>query len=759
MSTRGEPQRVTVLLATGDAALRAALARTLTGGGLGVTEAAGADEVIRRAAVERPQLVLLGEPLDSISPAEVGQRLRSDPSTAAIPVLLIPGAADPASAEGQPSAADLVAHVRALVRLHGAEEAARAARREAAEARSRLDAVLASSEDVIFSVDGEWVITQWNGAAERLLGRAAAEMLGQPLSPLVPPNYQRVLAAVKEALARGESIPPLGPLGVQHGGRCLELLARVAPLRDAEGAYAGAAVVIRDITERLRVEEALGESEERYRTLFERNPHPMFVYDNETLAYLAVNDAAVCQYGYTREEFLRMTIADVRPAEDVPALRLMLAASQPGFERRGVWRHRRKDGSLIDVEILAHGLPFGDRPACIVLAYDVSERRRMEEQFLQAQKMEAVGRLAGGVAHDFNNLLTVVNGYAAMLLEDLTDRPDSAGHARAILKAGERAAALTQQLLAFGRKQIVAARLLDLNAVVNGAAALIARIVGDDLGLALDLQPDLGRVRADPAQVEQVLLNLALNARDAMPHGGQLVISTRDARPDETGADASPGPQVVLTVADTGRGMTADVQRHLFEPFFTTKELGQGTGLGLATVYGIVTQAGGHITVETDPGEGTTFRVFLPRAADPAPPPAAPDPPAPPVARPTVLLADDEDGVRALAREVLVSAGYVVLEAPDGQAALRGAEGHPGRIDLLVSDVEMPGLGGRELAERLRARDPALRVLFLSGHTEDEVVRQGVSSAEVHFLPKPFSPTALAEKVRQVLGAAPGGSS
>ncbi|HEX5270886.1 MAG TPA: response regulator [Gemmataceae bacterium] len=620
MSTRGEPQRATVLLATGDAALRAGLAGALAGGGFGVSETESADEALRRAARDAPQLVLLAPPLAPLGPEECARRLRGEPATAAVPVLLLPGGDDPHAPDRRPGT-EIVAQVG------------------------------------------------------RLLG-----------------------------------------------------------LR--------------------RVEEALRESEERYRVLFERTPYPTFVYDCRTLAFLAVNDAAVSQYGYTSEEFLRMTLADLRPPEDVPALTEMLCSGQPCFECRGVWRHRRKDGTLLDVEFMAHALPFGDRAGCIVLAHDVTERRRLQEHYLQGQKMEAVGRLAGGVAHDFNNLLTVVNGYAAMLVEDLADRPESAAHARAILRAGERAAALTQQLLAFGRKQIVVNRLLDLNAVVHAAAPLIGRIVGDDVRLGLDLRPDLGRVRADPAQLEQVLLTLAVNARDAMPRGGTLTLATRDAAAGEGGAEVPPGPYVVLTVADTGRGMTPEVRRHLFEPFFTTKEVGQGTGLGLATVYGIVKQASGHIAVESGPGAGTTFRLLLPRAADPEPQPAPPPAPPAPAAARTVLLADDEDGVRALAREVLASAGYTVLEGADGDEALRRAEGHPGRIDLLVSDVVMPGLGGRELAERLRARDPGLRVLFLSGHTEDEVVRQGVASATVHFLAKPFSPAALAEKVRDVLGEA-----
>jgi two-component system, cell cycle sensor histidine kinase and response regulator CckA len=623
MSTRAQPQSATVLLATGDAVTRAGLASALTGSGIHVTEAAGADEVLRRVADERPKLVLLAAPLGDVPPVEVSRRLRADPATAGIPVLVLPGEDEPDTSEAHPppTPADLVAHVRGWLRLRRAHE------------------------------------------------------------------------------------------------------------------------------------EALRKSEERYRILFERNPNPMFVYDCETSAYLAVNDAAVTQYGYTREEFLRMTIADLRPVEDVQAPTTALGACRPTVDRRGVWRHRRKDGSFLDVEITSYCLPFGDRPACIVLAHDVSEQRRLEEQFLQVQKMEAVGRLAGGIAHDFNNLLTVINGYAAMLLEDLGDRGECAAHAGTILKAGERAAALTQKLLAFGRKQIVATRLFDLNIVVANLERALDQLLGEAIVLRLDLQPDLGRVRADPNQFEQVLLNLTINARDAMPKGGCLTIITRDPAPDEAGAGVRPEPQIMLVVSDTGQGMTEEVRRHLFEPFFTTKELGKGTGLGLATVYGIVKQAGGHIDVETGLETGTTFRVYLPRAADPEPAPRPAESPPAPKGSQTVLLAEDEDGVRALARQVLVSAGYVVLEACDGDEALRRAESHPGRIDLLVSDVVMPSLGGRELAERLLARDSALKVLYLSGNTEDEVVRHGVSSAEVHFLPKPFSPAALAEKARQVLGA------
>jgi CheY-like chemotaxis protein len=358
--------------------------------------------------------------------------------------------------------------------------------------------------------------------------------------------------------------------------------------------------------------------------------------------------------------------------------------------------------------------------------------------------MEAVGRLAGGIAHEFNNLLTVINGYAALLLQDLGATAPATEPAHAILKAGERAAGLTRQLLTFSRKQIVAPRVFDLNAVVTDTEALLRRLIGEDVLLTKDLQAGLGAVRADPTQVQQVVLNLAVNARDAMPDGGRLSIATRDA-----------GEYVLLTVTDTGCGMTDEVQAHLFEPFFTTKGPGKGTGLGLSTVYGIVKQSGGHIEVESQPGMGTTVRVHLPRGDEA---PAEEKPPGdglPPRGTETVLLAEDEDEVRALVRQVLQGGGYAVLEARDGAEALAVATRYGGPIDLLVTDVVMPGVDGRGLAERLSGRYPRLKVLYLSGYTDDAVVRRGVSQEEAHFLQKPFSPAVLARKVREVLDAPP----
>jgi len=516
-----------------------------------------------------------------------------------------------------------------------------------------------------------------------------------------------------------------------------------------------------EVAERKDVEQRLRRSEEDYHDLFDRNPHPMWVYDEKTLAFLAVSEAAIQKYGYSREEFLGMAIEDIRPPEDLPELQRALRerpADARAMSTARLFRHRKKDGALIEVDVASSWIRFRGREARLVLALDVTEKRSLEAQLLQAQKMETVGRLAGGVAHDFNNLLGVITGYGQLLRNRLDD-PRLLKYADDILKASERAAGLTQQLLAFSRKQVLQPRILDLNGVVEHMESMIRRLIGEDIQLAINLV-DVAPIKADPGQLEQVLMNLVVNARDAMPQGGQLIIETATVDLDESyarrHADVLSGPYVMMAVSDTGHGMTPEVKERLFEPFFTTKEPGQGTGLGLATVHGIVRQSGGHIFAYSEPGRGSAFKIYFPPAEGSvaaAPPTADEDTPR---GNETILLVEDEAALREITREILEATGYTVLDAAHGAAALQLSEGYEGAIHLLLTDVVMPGLTGSELAQRLTAERTAMKVLFMSGYTDDAVIMHGVLTKEMPFVQKPFTIAQLARKVREVLDARAG---
>ena len=513
------------------------------------------------------------------------------------------------------------------------------------------------------------------------------------------------------------------------------------------------------VTERDAAAQALGESEAHYRVLFERHPDPLWVYDQGTTAFLAVNDAAVKLYGYTRNEFLGLTLDAIRPAEDVPRLREHRSHAGSGLVEAGEWRHRKKDGTVFDVEVTRHTLTFAGRPAALAIARDVTQRKALEAQLLQAQKMEAVGRLAGGVAHDFNNLLTVILASADLVAEELEDDYPLQREVEEVRRAAKRAAELTGQLLAFSRKQALAPQVLDLNEVVNNTSAMLRRVIGEDIDLRTLLARDLGAVRADPGQLEQVMMNLAVNARDAMVGGGKLTIETANAELDETytrdhAGAVPPGPYVLLAMSDTGVGMDPETQARIFEPFFTTKPKGKGTGLGLATVYGIVKQSGGWIWVYSEVGRGTTFKIYLPRVEGA---PVAVRPSVAPAASlrgaETILIVEDQEEVRKLTRRVLEARGYTVVLAESGAEALQVAERHGKPIQLLVTDVIMPGMSGRETALLLTAAHPGMRVLFLSGYADESIVHHGVLEPGIAFLPKPFTADALARKVREVLEA------
>jgi two-component system cell cycle sensor histidine kinase/response regulator CckA len=649
------PNRAATILNVDDNdANRFAVSHVLAASGYEVREAATGREALRLAA-ESPDLILLDVNLPDVNGLDVCRQVKA---LGTIPVLLISGLSIDIKArvrgldEGADGyltkpiePAELLAHVRALLRLKHAEESWRKMAAERDELLGRLRLHIERMPLAYVLLDANCRVIDWNPTAERLFGFRKEEILGlgPPYENFVPPSARPQTEEILRRIRAGD------------------------------------------------------------------------------MAAHSVND------NLTRE------------------------------------------GQLITCEWFNTPLLTEDGrfTGILCLAQDVTGRRRLEEQLRQAQKMEAVGRLAGGIAHDFNNLLTVINGYSGLLLDALTGDDSRRDLAAEVLRAGERAAALTRQLLAFSRQQVVAPRLLDLNSVVADMEKMLRRVIGEDVELATSLQPGLRPIKADPGQVEQVLMNLAVNARDAMPQGGRLTIETRNVNLDESYVrvrpDVRPGPYVLLAVSDTGHGMTAEVKARLFEPFFTTKEAGLGTGLGLATVYGIVKHSGGHIEVYSEPGAGTTFKVYLPRAEGVGKPGRSyQGEMVSPQGSETILVAEDEEGVRSLICAVLRGQGYLVLEAGNGEEALALCERHEGPIDLLVTDVVMPGLGGRQLAERLAGLHPRcfpqVRVLYLSGYTDDAVVRHGVLHEQVHFLQKPFSPVALAQKVREVLDAGPAGT-
>jgi two-component system, cell cycle sensor histidine kinase and response regulator CckA len=500
------------------------------------------------------------------------------------------------------------------------------------------------------------------------------------------------------------------------------------------------------------------EANERYGMLFGSNPQPMWVFDIETLRFLEVNDAAIRHYGYSRDEFLSMTILDILPPEDAPGI-------HHGLERTGAARgevaliqHQRKDGTIVDMELVSHEMELDGRRARLVLATDISERTRTraalhqsEEQLRQAQRMDAAGRLAGGVAHDFNNLLTTIRGFSDLLLRDIPPTDRRRKDVEQIRKAADRGALLTRQLLSFGRQQTLDPRPIQLNAVVTGMQGLIQRLIGADISLVTELRPGLGEVRMDPGQLEQVLVNLVLNARDAMLSGGTLVIETGERQISGTtrGRSVKPGRYIVLAVSDTGSGMDTDTQSHMFEPFYTSQAPGSRTGLGLSIVYGIVKQNGGVVRVSSEPGLGTTVKIFFPRAEGDGE--SLPESPASLRGEETVLLVEDEDGVRELIWKILTDHGHTVLEARHGKDALSVAAGYEHPIQLLLSDVVMPEMGAGELADQLLAQRSELKVLFISGYTSDEVVRRGITRKDAAFIQKPFTTEELMRKVREVL--------
>jgi PAS domain S-box-containing protein len=638
----------------------------------------------------------------------------------------------------------------------------------AADAQSALRAseeryrtIVTTAAEGIWTLDVDARTTFVNDRLASMLGYRAEEMLGRKLYDFMDPGARDRAARTfmrRERRSGGE-----GDFRFRRkDGSVVWLRPATSPLLGPRGEFVGALAMVSDVTERRRAEESLA----RLAAIVESSEDAIFTIGlNGTI--LTWNAGAVRLFGYRPSEAIGCHVAIVAPPSQATETGRISRLIRTGKGVRDLETvRRRKDGSEVVVSLSISPLRDSDGrlAGASAIARDISEiskgedeRRHLEDQLRQSHKMEAVGRLAGGVAHDFNNYLTAILGYSEILALELGTDHAARDRVEQIHQAGERAAALTRQLLALSRRQNLEPEVLDLAELVRGLLTMIGRLVGEGIRLTMVAPPGLGRVEADRSQLEQVILNLAVNARDAMPQGGSLTFELRDVELDRTQAGARvglrPGPHVVLKVSDTGIGMDAKVLERIFEPFFTTKERGKGTGLGLSTVHGIVHQSNGAIAVASAPGRGTTFEIHLPRAAA-ATAPAVPlggAPPAPLRGIETILLVEDESSVRDLVSEILKASGYTVLAAADAGEAEHAARSHRGPIHLLLTDVAMPGRGGRALAEDLRRLRPALRVLFMSGQDEQPAPLAGSPATGTAFLAKPFLPQELARKIREVL--------
>jgi PAS domain S-box-containing protein len=560
-------------------------------------------------------------------------------------------------------------------------------------------------------------------------------------------NFTRVLAHEIDGYSMEKRF-------IRKDGQIIDTTIALKPILSDDGSIDRFVAIMQDITERKRAEKEMI----RLIAAVEQTADSIVITDTEGLIEY-VNPAFERISGYTKAEVAGQTCRVLKSGQMGKDVYEELWSTIKGGE---VWTghliNRRKDGSLYQEQATISPVrnSSGEIINFVAVKQDITQRVQLEDQFLQSQKMEAVGKLAGGVAHDFNNLLTAITGYSDLTMRKLQSEDPLRHNLEQIKRAGDRAAGLTRQLLAFSRKQVLQPKVLSLNTIVSDLSKMLQRLIGEDIQLETSLEPALGTVKADPGQIEQVIMNLAVNSRDAMPDGGKLMIETGNVFLDQAyisrHVSITPGHYVLIAVSDNGAGMDEKTRQRIFEPFFTTKESGKGTGLGLSTVYGIVKQSGGNIWVYSEVGQGTTFKVYLPRIDEPleVQPLRAIDPGMLQGVE-TVLLVEDEEMVRKLARQILETCGYKVLEAPHGGAALLLCERHDGPLHLMLTDVVMPEMSGRELMQRLSPIRPEMRVLFMSGYTEHAIVYHGVVEAETHFIQKPFTPEALARKVREVL--------
>jgi len=745
------------------------LQQTLTHLGYDVPAVAtsGAAAIAQAAAV-RPDLVLMDIRLrGSMDGITAAQQIRTQ---LAIPVVYVTAHSDTGTLQRvQPTAPygyvlkpfnerELYVAVETALYRHKVEDKLK-------QMEQWLAATLKSIGDAVIATDHAGMITFMNPTAEALTGWTQADTLGRPLTEVFVARVGSTQIPIENPVARvlREGIViDLAPdtYLVARDGRTIPISDSAAPIRDDQGTITGVVLVFRDITEHKRTEQALRGIEARYRLLAEHSRDLIGFLDRRGHVLYA-SPSHESMLGIPPADLLDQSIFTlIHPDDQAHVRAAMNDLIRLGASTTIELRLQATSGDWIVVETILAPITDTptDEPRLLFSARDITERRRLETQLLQAQKLDSIGRLAGGVAHDFNNLLTVITCHADLVLETVAPDNPARGDLEELRKAADRAASLTRQLLAFARKQILEPRVLDLNAIILDLETLLSRLLEADIDLITLPAPDLGHVRVDPGQIEQVLINLVVNARDAMPDGGKLTIETQNVMLDEAYArprvGVSPGPYIMLAVSDTGIGMDKATQQRLFEPFFTTKAVGRGTGLGLATCYGIIKQHGGNIWVYSEVGQGTTFKIYLPRvegAVETIPHPDGPH--AMPRGTEVVLLVEDEPSVRALAARVLRAQGYTVLVADNGAEALQVIQTHTGVIDLLVTDVVMPEMSGKALAEHVMRHYPGIRVLFISGYTDRAIVHHGRLERDVAFLQKPFTPLVLAQKVREALDA------
>lgn len=626
------------------------------------------------------------------------------------------------------------------------------------EATVRLAAIVASSEDAIVGKQLDGTILSWNAAAEQIFGYTAAEMIGQTVYRLIPPELHEAERDAMRRVSRGEPVEFAETERIRKDGQRIHIALTLSPIRDSSGNVMGASSIKRDVTGQKRIEAALAEANASTRDLAQAlDTAQAIIRDLDgRIKYWSSGSSRL--YGWTAKEAIGKHVDQLLQTEfpaDGGEIQAVLLA-------QGRWEgeliHVARDGRRLNIasQWVLRRDEKGDPGSVTEVNTDITARRQAEERMRQSDRMEVIGQLAGGVAHEANNQMTVVLGATEFLLArtDLTEAARS--DLEQVRGAAERTATITAQLLAFSRRQVLQLQVLDVDEVVDGLEGMLRRTLGERSTLQLRLRCGSCRVKADPGQLAQVLLNLVLNARDAMPLGGRLSIETGVTELTEQHAEGHPGEEVrpgayiVLSVSDTGHGISPDTMRHIFEPFYTTKPIGKGTGLGLATVYGIIKQSDGYVWAYSEPGKGTTFKVYLP-VEEGLVPTAAASPPPVRASGEYVLLVEDEPAVRYMTSRALKEQGYNVLEASDGPEALKLVKHANGALDLIITDVIIPGLDGTELARQATRVKPGLPILFMSGYTDDDIVRRGLLDQDQPFLQKPFTPEVLVRRVAELL--------